>query len=200
MTLESTAARTGMPLAEFIAAASDQPFELLNGERKLRLPTVAGHNHVLLLLYNAILLYLLQQAVDRIIGDVLMEATFILAEPDDPQWVTGSRTPDLSFYAGQRLTQYRTVNPDWKKHPYTLVPDLVAEVVSPGDTVSALDEKVDAYLADGVQLVIVIDPQRRKVWLHTPDQDVVSQLSGDSVLDGGDLLPGFAIPLPDLFI
>jgi Uma2 family endonuclease len=34
---------------------------------------------------------------------------------------------------------------------------------------SDVDEKVDAYLSDGVRLIWVIDPQRKKLIAHAPD-------------------------------
>jgi hypothetical protein len=38
------AERVGMPLVDFIAEANEQLFELINGEKIARMPTVAGHN------------------------------------------------------------------------------------------------------------------------------------------------------------
>jgi Uma2 family endonuclease len=79
------------------------------------------------------------------------------------------------------------------------VPYLVAEVVSPTDKFSELDEKIDAYLADGVRLIWVIDPQRRKAIVYRPDAEQPTHLSGAGVLDGSDVLPGFQIALSALF-
>jgi Uma2 family endonuclease len=103
------------------------------------------------------------------------------------------------YYAPGRLQVYKAQTPDWHTRPYALVPDFVAEVVSPNDKVSELDRKVDAYLADGVRLIWVIDPQRRKAVVYAPDLEQPIHLAGDALPDGGDVIPGFQVPLTKLF-
>lgn len=73
------------------------------------------------------------------------------------------------------------------------------EVVSPTDKVSQLDEKIDAYLLDGVRLIWVIDPQRYKAAVHAPDLEHPLQIKRDGVLDAGDVISGFKISLSELF-
>ncbi|MBC7869484.1 MAG: Uma2 family endonuclease [Chitinophagaceae bacterium] len=107
--------------------------------------------------------------------------------------------PDVSFFAAERIAAYVAQTPEWKERPFALVPDMVVEVVSPNDHYSEIDEKVDVYLADGVRLIWVIDPQRRKATVHTPDSDQPLHLKGDAVLNGGDVIPGFEVLLPKLF-
>lgn len=190
-----TPARVGMSLEEFIELGNQQPFELINGERKPKLPNVAGHNEVAQALFLALHLY----AAPEALGVAVIEGTFILPDTYDSNWVTGSRIPDVMFYAGNRLAQYREQNPDYRERPYAIVPDLVIEVVSPNDKVSDLDEKIDAYLQDGVRLIWVFDPQRRKVTVHDPDQENPIIFRGDAILDGGDVLPNFRLSLSQIF-
>jgi Uma2 family endonuclease len=135
---------------------------------------------------------------DKKLGMVLMEATFVLPDTHDPNWVTGSRTPDILFITQDRIEAYWAANPDWEENPYLIVPDFVIEIVSPTDSFSKIDEKVDAYLADGVRLVWVLDPQRRKAFVYSPD-DEPKHLSGDDLLDAGDVVLGFRITLQALF-
>ncbi len=54
------------------------------------------------------------------------------------------------------------------------------------------------YLGAGARLVWVIDPRKRAVIVHRSPSDQ-TVLSGDDVLDGGDVLPGLRIALRDLF-
>jgi Uma2 family endonuclease len=190
-----TSTRAGMPLDDFIREMNDQPFELINGERKLKLPGVAGHNYVIHLLYRALLQFLLQTQM----GEVFIEATFILPGEDNRDWVEGSRTPDILFFSAERFQNYVTQNPDWKSRPYALVPDLVVEVVSPNDRYTDLEEKVDAYLLDSVKLIWVIDPQRRKANVYRPQDERLTRLGADETLDGEDILPGFQLSLMTLF-
>lgn len=194
MTTSTT--RVGMPLDEFLEAGSQQRFELINGERIPKLPTVFDHNEAVFQILMAILTYMGQNNIE---GFVRPEATFILPDAYDANWVTGSRTPDLVYYTGGRIEQYKAQTPDYHTRPLSIVPDLVVEVISPNDKLVEVDEKVDLYLSDGVRLIWLVDPQRRKVTIYTPDAENPVVLKGDATLDGGDVLPGFRLPLRELF-
>ena len=184
-----------MPLDEYIQLSNDQPFEIINGERVPRMPTVAGHNTVTDTLYIAVR----GHADANHLGITRMEATFILSNAYDSDWVEGARIPDVMFIAATRWEVYMRDNSDWREKPYLIVPDFVAEVVSPNDSYSKIDEKVDAYLLDGVRLIWVLDPQRYKAAVHTPDLENPLQIKRDGVLDAGDVIPGFRIALSNLF-
>jgi Uma2 family endonuclease len=188
--------RVGMPLSEFIRLFDEEgPFELINGERKKRMPNVAGHSEAIRALFLAIYLYI----TAKVGGDVFSETTFILPGTYDSNWVDGSRIPDVMYYAAGRLQAYKAETPEWRERPYSIVPDLVAEVISPNDKVSEMDAKVDQYLADGVRMVWLIDPQRRKAVVYAPDLEQPLHLAGDDLLDGQDVIPGFQTPLSRLF-
>ena len=79
-----------------------------------------------------------------------------------------------------------------------LAPDLAVEVLSPSNTASEMNDKVLLYLEAGTRLVWVVDPRRRIVVIHTPDRLARTLVVGDT-LDGGDVLPGFTLPLAELF-
>ncbi len=192
MTLLQT--KVGMPLNEFLEAAETQPFELINGERRIKLPNVFGHSEIIRLLF--VLLYQFTRLKGD--GEVYTETTFIMPDRIDTNWVTGSRIPDLMVFSGNRIADYKNSMPDYQNHPLALVPDLVIEVVSPNDKVSELDEKIDAYLLDSIRLIWVIDPQRRKATVHAPDMEQPLHLNVNGVLDGGDVLPGFSVALVDI--
>nr|MCU0513379.1 Uma2 family endonuclease [Anaerolineae bacterium] len=107
-----TAIRTGMALAEFIREHEAAPFELIGTERIPRMPTTSGHNDLMDRLYT-----LLKEHVQQA-GTVRMEATFVLPEAYDAAWVTGARTPDVLYYAAERLNAYKAAHPDWPRTPY----------------------------------------------------------------------------------
>ncbi|MBA3869322.1 MAG: Uma2 family endonuclease [Anaerolineae bacterium] len=193
MTLLQT--KIGMPLAEFMEAVEAQPFELINGERRIKLPNVFGHSKVIRLLF--LLFYQFTQLKRE--GEVYTETTFIMPNKADTNWVEGSRIPDLMYFAGTRIADYEAQNPDHNTRPLALVPDLVIEVVSPNDKVSELDEKIDAYLLDGVRLIWVVDPQRRKATVYAPDMEQPLHLNVNGMLDGDDVLPEFQVALADIF-
>jgi len=187
-------AKIGMPLNEFMEAVEAQPFELINGERRLKLPNIFGHSEVIRLLF--LLLYQFLQLKGE--GEVYAETTFILPDRIDSNWVEGSRIPDVMVFTGNRIADYKSKTSGYRNHPLALVPDLVIEVVSPTDKVVELDEKIDAYLLDGVRLIWVVDPQRRKATVYAPDMEQPLHLNVNGVLDGGDVLPEFSVKLIDI--
>jgi Uma2 family endonuclease len=191
-----TPTRVGMSMHEYIAAYDRQPFELINGERIPKLPGVFAHARIIRAIVFAIQRFLAEQGMP---GEVYFETTYILPDTYDPDWVTGSRTPDILFYAGDRIAQYIATHPEHNWRPLELVPDLIIEVVSPTDKYSLVNGKVDGDLANGVRLVWVVDPQQRTITLHAADAQTLVVLKGAAVLDGGEVLPGFRLSLEELF-
>lgn len=185
--------QAGMSLADFIAQYQKQPFELVRGEMVTLSPNVAGHNFTA----KRLLRVLDQHIESGRLGELAYETPFALV--DTPDWVKGSRTPDLMFFRAERWAAYTATTPDWKEKPYILVPDVAIEVVSPNDLYTEIQDKVDSYLSDGVQLVWVIDPQRRKVLIHTAGSDQQTTLHETGTLTGGDILPGFYAAVKSLF-
>ncbi len=104
------------------------------------------------------------------------------------------RIPDVSFIAWDRLPERRIPAerlPD-------LTPDLAVEILSEGNTPGEMDRKLRDYFFSGTRLVWYIDPQRRTARVYTsPDQCV--ELGERQKLDGGAVLPGFSLPLAQLF-
>lgn len=79
------------------------------------------------------------------------------------------------------------------------VPVLAVEILSPSDTLDEVNEKIDGYLSAGVALVWVIDPHHRTVEIFRPGAEpelvnVRQELSGDP------MLPGFRVPVAQLFV
>ena len=79
-----------------------------------------------------------------------------------------------------------------------LVPDLAIEVLSQGNTSAEMARKRQEYFKAGAILVWMIDPKTRTATVyHSPDDG--HALNESSVLDGENVLPGFTIPLFELF-
>jgi Uma2 family endonuclease len=77
-------------------------------------------------------------------------------------------------------------------------PDIAVEVVSPSNTAAEVARKVAEYLAAGSQRVWVVYPAGRRVVIHRADGSVISY-SGDNVITDEELLPGFSLPLSEIF-
>lgn len=111
----------------------------------------------------------------------------------DPNRPNTLRKPDVSFVRFGRLP-----NEEPADAYDNLAPDWAIEVVSPGDTVLELEEKIDEYLSAGVRLVWVINPERKVVKVHVQGRPTEEYRSGDE-LTGGDVMPGFRCTISSLF-
>ena len=192
--MDQTVVRQGMAVEDFIRRMDKPPFEIIDGEIVLMSPNVAGHDYTLRGLF--VLLY--THTRERELGEVFSEATFVLSNATDRNWVTGSREPDIMFFSATRFTAYIAATLDWRDRPFALVPDLVIEVVSPTDRMATVLKKVALYLEDGVQVVWVVNRMHQSITIYTLTDDPVT-LSGDQILTGGELLPGFSTPIHALF-
>ena len=103
------------------------------------------------------------------------------------------REPDIFFVSAERLPL------DVRVQGYLeVVPELVVEIVSPSDSETDVREKISMWLDLGVSMALEVRPSARAVMVHRPGVDFVT-LTGDDVLDGGDVLPGFTLPLSEIF-
>jgi len=105
------------------------------------------------------------------------------------------RIPDVSFVTWDRLPDRRL-----PREPIpALAPDLAVEVLSPSNTRQEMERRLRDYFTAGVRLVWYVDPPSRTLTVYTaPDQ--AQLLRETDTLDGGDVLPGFTLPLQQLFV
>ena len=85
-----------------------------------------------------------------------------------------------------------------KRHRLGIVRGLAAEVLSKGNTKAEMRRKLRESFEAGVRLAWLVDPKTRTVLVHTSPK-ASTKLAVGQILDGGDVLPGFALPLADLF-
>jgi len=78
-----------------------------------------------------------------------------------------------------------------------LAPDLAVEVISPTDSYKDVSRKVTHYRAANT-IVWVALPDEQEIEVHIPGAPV-RVLKINDTLDGGSLLPGFAVPLTTIF-
>jgi Uma2 family endonuclease len=77
-------------------------------------------------------------------------------------------------------------------------PDLAVEVLSPDQKWAQFLDKIQFYLLNGVRLIWVFDPADSTVTVEAPGEEVRILRPGDT-LYGGDVLPGFSVPVADIF-
>ncbi len=105
------------------------------------------------------------------------------------------RLPDVSFVHWDRFpnrqVQVDVAIPD-------LCPDLAVEILSPNNTAEEIERERGEYFRRGTQLVWIIDPRARTIEVFT-GPTVSKKLVETDTLDGGSVLPGFTLPLRELF-
>ncbi len=161
----------------------DKRVELVRGVLIVREP--AGSRHGLVAMNLGIELGIVAKQTGA--GKVFAAETgFKLAT--DPDTV---RAPDVAF-----ITRARVPPPETTGYA-ALAPDLVVEVLSPGDRPGEVLAKVADWLNAGTRLVWVIDPERRAARVHRQD-GTETHLAEHGTLDGEDVLPGFSCSLASI--
>jgi Uma2 family endonuclease len=105
------------------------------------------------------------------------------------------RRPDVAFVSFARWPRERGIP---RARAIAVAPDLAVEVVSPTDVMFDVIEKLHEYFRCGVRQVWLVLSHVEQVYVYTSPAAVRILSRGDTVTDG-DLLPGFAVPVGDLF-
>lgn len=105
------------------------------------------------------------------------------------------RIPDVAFFCWDKLPGRLLPS---KPIP-DLAPDLAVEVLSKTNTPEEMERKLREYFLAGVRLVWMIDPRKRTAAVYTGPDGAAATLDESQALDGGDVLPGFTLPLAELF-
>ena len=104
------------------------------------------------------------------------------------------RMPNVSFVSWDRIPAGRMPQEPAPR----LAPDLAVEVLSPSNTAAEMARKRREYFEAGVRLVWMVDPKVRTITVYNaPDQ--LRVLDEAHTLDGGDVLPGFEVPVRQVF-
>jgi Uma2 family endonuclease len=121
------------------------------------------------------------------LGHVVVESGYTLTR--NPDTVRG---PDVSFVRKGRPNYPPTSG------FFAGAPDLAVEVRSPDDTIAQLLGKAAEYLDAGAELVWIVDPEDATVRVLRRGAAMVT-LGANDVLDGATTVPGFQLPLNELF-
>lgn len=180
--------------------------ELVRGEILRMPPPKEDHGCVEAALVEAIGRYLDDRALalgweksqgraarNRLVGRLLSGDVGVrFSLPDDPDQLRGLDVCYLSAEQVARLGAVPTAE-------YLVeMPALVAEVISPSETASYINEKVNDLLRGGAQMVWLFYPKTRTVMVLRPDGSA-RMIPAGGLLDGNDVLPGFAVELASIF-
>lgn len=178
---------TQLMTAEELLRMPDDGFryELVRGELRRMSPAGPRHGRVVINITTP----LDQHVRAHSLGTVYAAETgFQLAA--DPDLV---RAPDVAFVSRERVEAVGDVESYWPG-----APDLAVEVISPHDTYTAVEEKVYDWLEAGVRMVIVANPRRRLVTVYRSLTNV-TVLTEHDTLEGGDVVPGWTLPVSVVF-
>jgi Uma2 family endonuclease len=104
------------------------------------------------------------------------------------------RGADVCFYSHARLPRGSA----GKKLP-PVAPDVVAEVLSPGNRPGETLKKISEYLSAGVMLVLLVDPKTKQVGIYRANEPFPSILHESDELEGFPELPGFRLRVAEFF-
>jgi Uma2 family endonuclease len=160
--------------------------ELVGGELRVMTPAGTEHGRIAM-------------RVGRFLGDhvdkhglgmaLAAETGFVVAH--DPDTV---RAPDAAFVSKERAEQVGKTARFWPG-----APDFAAEVISPGDSFTEVEEKALMWLEAGTKAVLVLDPERRTATVYrAPGEARVH--TAEETIDLADAVPGWRVSLRELFL
>jgi Uma2 family endonuclease len=163
----------------------DMLYEVVDGQ-VVEKTMSARETEIASILVGLLTPYLRTNRLGKVVGEML----FRINPENDLR-----RRPDVAFVSHARWPFNRRVP---KVTPWDMVPDLAIEVISESNSAYEVLEKVREYFAAGVSQVWVVYPDQAQVYLYaSPTQIQVLKIGQE--LDGGDLLPGFRLPVAVLF-
>jgi Uma2 family endonuclease len=168
---------------EQLASETDKQYELVNGEPKEKESESMEHSYIAAIL-------------NRRLGNFVeaKKLGVVLESSGSFRMIAGNiRKPDVSFITKERITEKR---PSFTA--FEGAPDLAVEVISPTDIWWEIMQKLDEYFSSGCRLVWLISPLDQRVLVYRQEQRSQILELGD-LLDGEEVVPGFSMPVADLF-
>jgi Uma2 family endonuclease len=172
-----------MSADELLAMPDDgaHRYELVRGELITMSPAGFDHGVIGARIQSHLSAYVAQRQLGIIVG---ADTGFMITRNPDTVFA-----PDVSFVRAERVVRTPKYFPG--------SPDLAIEVISPADSYGEVDEKVREYLAAGTSMVIVINPRNQTATVNTPQG--ATRLTLADTLSGADVVPGWTLPLRELF-
>jgi Uma2 family endonuclease len=158
--------------------------ELVKGELICMAPAGHSHGYVEFNFGGILYAFAREHKLGRVIGGEVGIYT-----GRNPDTVRGA---DVAFISNERLAQVKS------ESYLDVAPELIVEILSPDDSWSEVNEKLEEYFAVGVQMVWVADPRRQQVHVYRSLTEI-ERLTAEDTLSGGEVLPGFSVPVSELF-
>lgn len=161
-------------------------YALVDGELRRMSPASYQHGRLAMNIASSLAHYVQQHRLGTVVA---AETGFLVAR--NPDTVLA---PDAAFVRRERVEAVGDGVGYWPG-----APDLAVEIVSRHDLYTEVEEKVGAWLAAGTRLVIVVNPRQRRVTVYRSLHDIAI-LTEDDTLDGGEVVPGWRMPVRELFV
>jgi Uma2 family endonuclease len=165
---------------------SGRRLELVNGEIREMVPTGGEHGEAGGDLFGLVWTHNREHKLGRVTN---AETGYVLTIGEDNKPFI--RAPDIGFVSIARAPE------PFGSGFVPMPPDLAVEVVSPGDRAEEIEEKIQDYLRYGVRFIWVMYPSLKSIMVRKPN--AMKELTGDDVLDGEDVLPGFKVKVSEIF-
>ncbi len=160
-------------------------YELVRGELRKMAPAGSEHSISGIQIGASLFNHVKANNLGRVFG---ADAGFLLTRNPDTV-----RAPDAAFVRRERIEAVGIVSGYWPGPP-----DLAVEIISPNDRYTEVYEKVDEWLAAGAGMVVVVNPRNRTATVRAPGTNPVILNEGDT-LEGGEVVPGWQMPLAEIF-
>ena len=160
-------------------------YELVRGELVKMAPAGAEHGNLGMKIGASLYNHVDANGLGKVYA---AETGFLIGT--DPDHV---RAPDVAFVRQDRVAEAGRVT-----GYFPGAPDLAIEVISPNDRYTEVEEKVEDWLSAGAAMVILLNPQNRTAILRLAGQAPVI-LTEQDVLDGGEVVPGWRMPVGQIF-
>ena len=166
---------------------------------------IQDHEGVLCELIDGVLVEKIMGLPKSVFGSAVIALLYAFVVPRNLGIVTSAggtfelmpglvRIPDVAFTSWDRVPGGRQPTAPVPG----LVPNLAIEVLSPSNTPGEMALKRRDYFASGVELVWEIDPESRTIRVFTSPANART-LTVAEILDGGAVLPGFMVPVGQVF-
>jgi Uma2 family endonuclease len=175
-----------MTAEELEQMPDDRPgrYDLIDGELIWMPPPGEEHGDCISNIFGALILATRPLGIGRAYTDT----GFVVGR--NPDQVV---SPNVAFIRTERLDPGRN-----RKGYFRVAPDFAVEIVSPSDYPLILERKIAKYMAAGVPLLWIVYPDERRVRVLGAGREP-TEFDERDVLDGGEVVPGFRLPVADIF-
>jgi Uma2 family endonuclease len=171
-------------LDPYAGLSDDQVFEVIDGKIKERPPMGSYPVELASILQEYLGPFVRDKGLGRSIVEIMMRVN-----------PTKIYRPDLAFISAEKWPTSRRAP---KKRPWDLVPDLAVEVISENDTAWEVLTKIGVYFEAGTKAVWLIYPNVETIHIYNSFTQI-RVLTKQDTLEGGEVIPGFRLPLELLF-